>query len=78
MGAVHRPDGGAAVTVHVNGAARDIPAGSALADLVALVTSAQSGIAVAVNGEVVPRGSWPDTRLADGDRVEVVTAMQGG
>jgi sulfur carrier protein len=78
MGAVHRPDGGAAVTVHVNGAARDIPAGSALADLVALVTSAQSGIAVAVNGEVVPRGSWPDTRLADGDRVDVVTAMQGG
>jgi sulfur carrier protein len=66
------------VTVHVNGAAREIPAGSELADLVALVTSAQSGIAVAVNGEVVPRGSWPDTRLADGDRVEVVTAMQGG
>jgi sulfur carrier protein len=66
------------VTVHVNGAAREIPAGSALADLVALVTSAPSGIAVAVNGEVVPRGSWPDTRLADGDRVEVVTAMQGG
>jgi sulfur carrier protein len=78
MGAVHRPDGGAAVTVHVNGAAREIPAGSALTDLVALVTSAQSGIAVAVNGEVVPRSSWPDTRLADGDRVEVVTAMQGG
>ena len=66
------------MTVHVNGAAREIPAGSALADLVALVTSAQSGIAVAVNGEVVPRGSWPSTRFADGDRVEVVTAMQGG
>ena len=66
------------MTVHVNGAAREIPAGSALADLVALVTSAQSGIAVALNGEVVPRGSWPDTRLADGDRVDVVTAMQGG
>ena len=66
------------MTVHVNGAAREIPAGSALADLVALVTSAQSGIAVAVNGEVVPRGSWPDTRLADGDGVDVVTGMQGG
>jgi sulfur carrier protein len=49
-----------------------------LADVVALVSRAQSGIAVAVNGEVVPRGSWPDTRLTDGDRVEVVTAMQGG
>ena len=66
------------MTVHVNGAARAVPAGSALADVVALVTSVQSGIAVAVNGEVVPRGSWPDTQLADGDRVEVVTAVQGG
>ena len=78
MGAVRRPDGGTAVTVHVNGAARQVPAGSALADVVALVSTAPSGIAAAVNGEVVPRRSWPDTRLADGDRVEVVTAMQGG
>jgi sulfur carrier protein len=66
------------VIVHVNGAAQEVPAGSALADVVALVSSAPSGIAAAVNGEVVPRGSWPDTRLADGDRIEVVTAMQGG
>jgi sulfur carrier protein len=66
------------VTVDVNGTAREVPAGCALADVVALVSRAQSGIAVAVNGEVVPRGSWPDTRLTDGDRVEVVTAMQGG
>lgn len=64
--------------VQVNGAAREVAAGSALADVVALVSAAPSGIAVAVNGEVVPRGSWPDTQVTDGDRVEVVTAMQGG
>lgn len=66
------------MTVHVNGTAREVPPGCALTDVVALVSTAPSGIAVAVNGEVVPRGSWPDTRVADGDRVEVLTAVQGG
>ncbi len=36
------------------------------------------GVAVAVNGQVVPRGLWPDTRLAPGDTVEIVRAMKGG
>ncbi|NYI43923.1 sulfur carrier protein [Nocardioides aromaticivorans] len=38
----------------------------------------RSGIAVAVNGEVVPRATWPGVVLTDGDVVEVVTAVQGG
>ncbi|MDQ6522713.1 sulfur carrier protein ThiS [Nocardioides sp. LHD-245] len=37
-----------------------------------------AGVAVAVNEEVVPRGDWPVRRLAEGDVVEVVTAVQGG
>ncbi|WP_170323730.1 sulfur carrier protein ThiS [Cryptosporangium phraense] len=36
------------------------------------------GVAVAVNGEVVPRGGWALVRLADGDHVEVIMAVQGG
>jgi sulfur carrier protein len=40
--------------------------------------TAGRGIAVAVNGEVVPRSDWPGTTLADGDRVEVLSATQGG
>jgi sulfur carrier protein len=36
------------------------------------------GIAVAINGTVVPRSAWPDTALLDGDRVDIVTAVQGG
>ncbi len=36
------------------------------------------GVAVAVDGEVVPRGSWRLTRLRAGQRVEVVEAIQGG
>ena len=40
--------------------------------------AASKGIAVAVNGEVVPRSAWSTTRLHPGDRVEVLTAAQGG
>jgi sulfur carrier protein len=36
------------------------------------------GVAVAVDGEVVPRASWSELRIAEGARVEVLTAMQGG
>lgn len=36
------------------------------------------GIAVAVDGEVVPRPEWPAFTIGDGARVEVLTAVQGG
>ncbi|WP_407520545.1 sulfur carrier protein ThiS [Methylobacterium oryzisoli] len=36
------------------------------------------GFAIALNGAVVRRGDWAQTRLAEGDRVEIVRAMQGG
>ena len=36
------------------------------------------GVAVAVDGEVVPRAQWPTFPLPEGARVEVLTAMQGG
>jgi sulfur carrier protein len=43
-----------------------------------LAESRPHGVAIAVNEEVVPRGSWQRRRLADGDAVEIVTAVQGG
>ncbi|NYV78475.1 sulfur carrier protein ThiS, partial [Streptomyces sp. UH6] len=45
---------------------------------VALLTPARSGVAAAVNETVVPRDRWAGTVLADGDRVEILTAVQGG
>ncbi|MFG3705400.1 sulfur carrier protein ThiS [Micromonospora sp. NPDC047670] len=62
----------------VNGVGRSLPGGSTVADLVRAVTDQQRGLAVAVNGEVVPRTGWPATVLRDGDRVEVLSAAQGG
>jgi sulfur carrier protein len=42
------------------------------------VDVAQRGIAVALNGAVVPRAAWPRTPLKPGDNVEIVRARQGG
>jgi sulfur carrier protein len=69
---------GFGMTVVVNGQQREIPRDSTLTDVVAQLTTAPQGIAVALNGSVVPRGSWPDTVLTDADTVEVLTAVQGG
>ncbi|CAL9397413.1 MULTISPECIES: sulfur carrier protein ThiS [Streptomyces] len=68
----------ATVTVHVNGEPREIAAGLALDAVVASLTTASAGVAAAVNETVVPRGQWPSTPLGEGDRVEVLTAVQGG
>ena len=54
--------------------------GATLAALLAekAVDTEQKGIAVALNGAVVPRAAWPQTPLKAGDRVEIVRARQGG
>lgn len=62
----------------VNGTTRAVDELTDLGALIAQLTSAHRGVAVAVNGEVVPRSSWPTVELRDGDRVEVLTAAQGG
>lgn len=64
--------------VTINGTARELGDGTDVADLVGELTPHRRGVAVAVNGEVVPRTGWTGTALRDGDRVEVLTAAQGG
>jgi sulfur carrier protein len=66
------------VWVRLNGEPRELPDGTTMAQAVAELTPAATGVAAAVNGDVVPRGSWTATPLRDGDQVEVVTAVQGG
>ena len=66
------------MNVIVNGQPVELRDGATTAAAVQVLTSAPSGIAVAVNGEVVRRSRWESTPLADGDRVEVLTAVQGG
>jgi sulfur carrier protein len=66
--------------IEVNGAPSGVAAGTTVADLlIALdVPEGARGIAVAVDAEVVPRADWPAFALADGARVEILTAVQGG
>lgn len=66
--------------VRVNGIERDVRADGTVADLVAElgVPAEGRGVAVALDGEVVPRGAWGRTAVSDGAMVEIVTAVQGG
>ncbi|MCF1508305.1 sulfur carrier protein ThiS [Streptomyces glomeratus] len=66
------------MNISVNGESRQFAHGTALDAVVRSLTSAPSGVAAALNETVVPRGQWPSTRLCEGDRVEVLTAVQGG
>jgi sulfur carrier protein len=66
--------------ITMNGAQAEVPAGTTLAGLLqrAGQDAAHRGIAVARNGEVVPRSLWNQQNVADGDVVELLTASQGG
>jgi sulfur carrier protein len=64
--------------VTVNGTPWDGPAGATVADVVARWCASPRGVAVARNGDVVPRSSWDGTRIDSGDQIEIVTAAAGG
>ena len=68
------------LSVTINGDRRELPAGATVASVVASLPGAPEGrgVAVAVEGEVVPRAQWPKVELREGAKVEVVVAVQGG
>jgi sulfur carrier protein len=68
------------MTIWLNGEQADLRAGASVAQAVAATGAPPDGrgVAAAVDGEVVPRDRWREIELADGQRVEVVQAVQGG
>lgn len=66
--------------LRVNGEDRDLDDVATVADLVRALgrDPERPGVAVAVDGDVVPRAAWPATPLSEGAVVEVVAAVQGG
>lgn len=66
------------MTVVVNGEQTELTAGTTVGQVVDRHAEQRRGVAVAVNGEVVRRADMDTTELADGDRVELVGAVQGG
>ncbi|WP_419702644.1 sulfur carrier protein ThiS [Promicromonospora sp. NFX87] len=71
-------------TAVVNGEPYPLDGPLPIADLVArllpglVIDGAPRGVAIAVDDVVVPRSAWGTTDVRPGDRVEVVTAVQGG
>jgi sulfur carrier protein len=67
-------------TITLNGRPADVDDGTTLEGLLERLDlpARGRGVAVAVDAEVVPRGQWPHRVVADGEQVEVVTAVQGG
>ena len=64
----------------VNGRSQELRPGLTIQSLIDSLQAAPDGrgVAVAVDGEVVPRGAWEETVLREGAQVEIVTAVQGG
>lgn len=64
----------------VNGQIRSVVDASTLVDLLTAMDlcPAQKGIAIAINAEVIARARWATTRLCNGDRVDIIHAVQGG
>lgn len=68
------------MNVTLNGSPRELDPSAVVADAVAASGAEPEGrgVAVAVDGEVVPRGQWDGFELREGQRIEVVRAVQGG
>jgi len=64
--------------VSINGSPRELPDGTSVERLLLDVTGSTRGSAVVVDGEVVPRSSWADCVLRNGQTLELITAVQGG
>jgi sulfur carrier protein len=65
-------------TIHVNGNVRPLGGEPSVADLVRELALEGKRIAVELNGEIVPRSRYDNTRLRAGDRLEIVGAVGGG
>ena len=64
--------------VWINGARHELADGAGVTEALGVLGAPATGVAVAVDGAVVPRAMWADSTLVDGARVEVLTAVQGG
>jgi len=62
----------------VNGASREVPEGTTMAQLIEMLGLTGRRLAVEVNREIVPRSTFETHRVQPGDRIEIVHAIGGG
>lgn len=68
----------ASITVLLNDEHVELPVGATLTSMLGDLGIDGRGTAIARNGEVAPRSEWPQTAVADGDHIEILTVAQGG
>jgi sulfur carrier protein len=66
------------ISVSINGAARDFPQSISVAELIQDMGLGGKRVALERNGEIVPRSTYGQQMLADGDKLEIVVAVGGG
>lgn len=65
-------------TITLNGKPHELEQATSLAALLDMLSITPKQVAVALNGTVVPRDAWANTRISAGDTVEIVRAVGGG
>lgn len=62
----------------LNGEDTELADGATIADVLRERDLVRNGVAVAMNGELIRRSRWEETTVAEGARIEILTAVQGG
>ncbi len=66
------------MNLFLNGEPTETPVGATVAAFLEQLGLPQKGVAVERNREIVPKSAYGDTRLAEGDRIEIVQFVGGG
>ena len=67
------------MNILINGQVADMPENSTVSDVLLHIKQTQTGgIAAAVNNMVVPKGKWAAYQVAEGDKILIIKASQGG
>jgi thiamine biosynthesis protein ThiS len=67
-----------ALAITVNGESRTVPTGATVADLLRELHLESGRVAIEYNLQILARPKWPETRIAPGDRFEIVHFVGGG
>jgi sulfur carrier protein len=68
----------AGMKIELNGTPSEVAEGTTLLALIEAAAGTARGSAVVVDGAVIPRAEWSSYPVADGHRIELITAVQGG
>jgi sulfur carrier protein len=65
-------------SVFINGASIELFEPLTAGELLVMLAIQRKGVAIALNGGILPRSEWDQQRITEGDRIEIVTAAAGG